>query len=202
VLEAAVEDIREGLKKRDNGHVFPIYWASASRRSTEAGARLADGVILSGWIVADMLTESMGQMHRGASERPQGPPIPIFNTALSVDADSASALNQAKPYVARALARPSSAKVPGWSAQHVDRFRAAYDFSHHFKAEQALQDLVPDAMVTKKAVAGTPSECTRLLQTIIDSGFKKVAIIPVGDIDAALEALAREIAPAVTGRSM
>ena len=199
-LEKAVDEIRTLFAKRSGCGKIPIYWASASRRSTELGAQLADGVIVSGWIVPEMLRDSIDQIRHTSLGRSGPAPTRIFNTALSIDDDSACALNLAKPYVARALARPSSAKVPGWSLEDVERFRGAYNFAHHFKSEQELRELVPDAMVRKKAIAGCREECLKSLQEIVDAAFQKIAVIPLGNIDETLETLAHDLVPKIEER--
>src|SRR5262249_13882497 len=100
---------------------------------------------------------------------------------------------------ARALARPSSAKVEGWSEQDVERFRKAYDFQRHFRSDHELGKLVPDELVAKKAIAGTPRECAAMIRQIFDAGFERLALIPIGDVRIELRRLARDVLPLIAG---
>jgi 5,10-methylenetetrahydromethanopterin reductase len=187
---------REGMRREP----VPIYWAAAGERSTRAGSRCADGVIVSGWNTPELLRESMEVITAGAAER--GMQVAsIFNTGLAIEDDPARALAIAKPYVARALARSSSAKVPGWSAKDVERFHTAYDFQRHFRSDHALGELVPDELVAKKAIAGTPRQCAGLIRQIFEAGFERLAVIPMGDVSTTLRRLAREVLPLLSGES-
>ena len=198
-LASAIAGIRTSMEnacERLPGPPIPIYWAAAGERSTRAGARVADGVIVSGWIAGEMLQDAVRVMAEGAGGRTVRP-LQVFNTALAIDDDPEVAIRRARPYVARALARPSSAKVPGWSDAEVERFRRAYDFRRHFRADQELAGLVPNELVQKKAVAGTPLDCARLLHAVIASGFDRVTLIPVGEPKVLLERLVREVIPLI-----
>ena len=55
--------------------------------------------------------------------------------------------------------------------------------------------LVPEHMITRKAVAGTPDECVELLRIVAQSGFTKVALMPMGDVESVLRLLATQVLP-------
>lgn len=197
-LSAAIANIRQQLTASGiRPASLPVYWAAAGDRSTLAGARQADGVVVSGWITPELLADSRALVAEGASGRPDV--LPIFNTAIVIDDDRDRALAMAKPYVARALARPSAAKVSGWTADDVERFRRAYDFKHHFRSDHELGALVPAEMVQKKAIAGTPADCAMLLRRIFDAGFQQIAVIPMGEPERTLRRLAEEVLPMTAG---
>jgi 5,10-methylenetetrahydromethanopterin reductase len=195
LIRVSMETPREGVRRK----AVPIYWAAAGERSTREGGRCADGVIVSGWNTPELLQESIRLIAEGAAGRDHV--IRIFNTALVIDDNSSRALAVAKPYVARALARPSSAKVTGWSAADVDRFSDAYDFRRHFHSDHELGKLVPDHLVGKKAIAGTPYECAALIRQIFDGGFERLAVIPMGEINMTLRRLVRDVLPLLGGVS-
>ena len=180
----------------------PIYWACANPRSLEYAGRYADGAIVSGWLVDELLAESAARVAHGArveGRPPQQVPL-IFNTGFAVSDDGAQARAAARPYVARALCYASSARVPGWSAEARDRFLARYHYDQHFASGHDLAELVPDAMVTRKAVAGTPEQCAELLQRVIDAGFTKLALTPMGDVEGNIARLARQVIPRLEAR--
>lgn len=201
-LGEAVEALRGGIAARAAAHGGrrpPIFWAAASDRSTRAGARCADGVIVSGWITPEMLGGAVTALREGAAEagRPADAVTPIFNTAVAIDDDGAAAVAAARPYVARALARASSARVAGWSEADVERFRHAYDYQRHFRDDHALRELVPAELVPRKAIAGTPPACAALLRQVLAAGFERVALIPMGGTETVLRRLVRDVLPLV-----
>lgn len=199
-LADAVSVIRSRMRTQRDGvrrEMVPIYWAAAGERSMRAGARHADGVIVSGWHTPELLQESLQTIDQAAGSGDHV--IPIFNTALAIDDDSRCALEAAKPYVARALARPSSAKVGGWTVADVERFRKAYNFQRHFHRDHEIGQLVPDELVAKKAIAGTPQECAAQIRQIFDAGFERLAVIPIGSAGITLRRLANDVLPRVPG---
>lgn len=194
-LAAAVAEIA-ALARRDRAAPpFPIYWAAAGERSLEYGGRHGDGVIVSGWAVPDLLERARRHVEDGASAagRVPGSVALIFNAAVAIGRERAAALAQAKPYVARALARASSQWLPDWTDEDQRRFRDRYDFGRHFRADHDLAALVPDHMVSKKAIAGTPEDCRRIVETVVAAGYGKIAIIPTGDIEESLRLFAGEV---------
>jgi 5,10-methylenetetrahydromethanopterin reductase len=202
-LTEAIGVIRRKLQNgRDTSKatIPPIYWAAAGDRSTHEGARVADGVIVSGWITDELLRHSIHTIHQGASGRSLQP-VRIFNTALAIDDDGAAAVAAARAYVARSLARPSSVRVPGWSEADFDRFRRGYDFRRHFRADQELAELVPNELVRKKAIVGTPSDCAALLQQVFAAGFERVALVPLGEPKRVLTRLVDDVIPLMRGTS-
>lgn len=193
LIRARMETPREGVRRE----AVPVYWAAAGERSTREGGRHGDGVIVSGWNTPELLQESIKVIAEGAADREHV--VPIFNTGLVIDDDSSRALAIAKPYVARALARPSSAKVAGWSTEDVERFRNAYSFQRHFRSDHELEQLVPDELVAKKAIAGTLHECAVQIRQIFDAGFERIAVIPMGDTGIAMRRLTSDVLPLLAG---
>jgi 5,10-methylenetetrahydromethanopterin reductase len=196
VIRKHMQAPRAGLRRDP----VPIYWAAAGQRSTREGARHADGVIVSGWNTPELLRDSLEAIAESAAARGSAV-VPIFNTGLAIDDDRARASALAKPYVARALARPSSARVAGWSKVDVERFRKAYDYQRHFRSDQELGALVPDELVSKKAIAGTPRDCAAQIVQVMDAGFERIAVIPMGDTETALRRLADEVLPIACGEA-
>lgn len=174
-----------------------IYWAAANRLSLEYAGRHADGAIVSGWLVPDLLAGSLEAIRAGvrAAGRAPGSVATIFNSCFSVSEDGARARAASRSYVARALCYASSAQMPDWSKEDMERFRARYDYYDHFAPGQGLASLVPEHLITRKAVAGTPEECAGLLQLVVDSGFDRVALIPMGEVEPDIRLLANRVLP-------
>jgi 5,10-methylenetetrahydromethanopterin reductase len=174
-----------------------IYWAAANPRSLQYGGRYTDGVIASGWLVPDLLERIRNYILEGAKQggKDETRTATVFNTAVSISENRDEALHAAKSYVARALCYSSSTWLPNWSEAHMQRFRAKYDYYHHFRPDNELAALVPDSMVPLKAVAGTPSECVELLRMVIKAGFTKMSLIPMGDVQSVIRLLATRVLP-------
>ena len=194
-LAHAVGEIRRHVHAA--GEPIKIYWAAAGPRSLAYAAEKSDGIIVSGWIAPEVMARTHAAIAAGLARggrRPDDIEL-IFNTAVCVGRSRAAAIEAAKPYVARALARSSSAWLPDWSEHDVETFKARYDYARHFQDDHELKKLVPDHMVPRKAVAGSPDECLELLSRIRESGFRKIALIPVGHAREVLQLLATDILP-------
>jgi 5,10-methylenetetrahydromethanopterin reductase len=174
----------------------PVYWAGDGPRQLRDAGRYADGVIANGWLVPEALEWWKGHALAGAAESGRKVEL-IFNTGISVDEDGDRARDAAKPYLARALCHDVSAFVPEWTRTKVDEFRRQYDYYHHIHAEHRLAELVPDGLVTRKAVAGTPEECAELLSGVIAAGYDKIALLALGDVPQTLRLLGERVLPAV-----
>lgn len=173
-----------------------IYWAAANPRSLQHGGQYGDGVIVSAWLVPQLLAANLQNIKLGASRPGARPRVAsIFNSCLSISTDGAVARAAAKPYVARALCYAASAEVPGWSKEDMERFREKYNYYDHFAPSQGIATLVPERMVTTKAVAGTPAECLDLMQMVIHSGFDRAALIPMGDVESNIRLFGEKVLP-------
>ena len=75
---------------------------------------------------------------------------------MAVDEDRERARAAARSYVARALCYGSSTWMSDWSEEDSQRFREQYDYYHHFRPDHDAAQLVPEWMITRKAVAGSP----------------------------------------------
>jgi 5,10-methylenetetrahydromethanopterin reductase len=174
-----------------------IYWAAANPRSLQYGGRYTDGVIASGWLVPDLLARVRNYIIEGAKlgGKDTAKTASVFNTAVSISENRDEALHAAKSYVARALCYASSTWLPNWSEADMQRFRAKYDYYHHFRPDNELAALVPDSMVPLKAVAGTPEDCVELLRMVVKAGFTNVSLIPMGDVQSVIRLLATKVLP-------
>jgi 5,10-methylenetetrahydromethanopterin reductase len=173
-----------------------IYWAAANPRSLQYGGQHSDGVIASAWLVPELMASMLENIRIGQAKPDARPRVKrIFNTGLSIAQDRNAALSAAKPYVARALCYSASVNVPGWSKEDLENFKSKYNYYDHFSTTQSVATLVPEHMITKKAVAGTPNECAELTQMIIDGGFDEVCFIPMGDVENTIRLFGERVFP-------
>jgi alkanesulfonate monooxygenase SsuD/methylene tetrahydromethanopterin reductase-like flavin-dependent oxidoreductase (luciferase family) len=129
-----------------------------------------------------------------AGKQPQDVAL-IFNSCVAVDEDRERARVAAKPYVALGLSYRHSTWLPEWSEQDRERFREQYDYYHHLRSDHEIAELVPDHLVTRKSVSGTPDDCLELLRMVVKSGFTKVALLPMGNVEQTLRLLATKVLP-------
>ncbi len=178
-----------------------IYWAADGPKSLADAGRYADGVVANGLLVPEHMEFMRSHIRAGADAagRPRGEPEVVFNTGISIDDDSERAREVAKPYLARTLCHDVSTWMPGWDADAVSEFRARYDYYHHIKADHEIAALVPERLVTRKAIAGTPEECVELIRLVTDHGIDKLMLLVLGDAHSTITRLAREVLPGVAG---
>jgi 5,10-methylenetetrahydromethanopterin reductase len=184
--------IRTGGPDRER---IPIYWAGANPKSFEYGIKHSDGLVISGFVDDGWLNWMLD--FTGAIARDTGrTPKLIFNSSTSVDPDGDAAREAVRPYVASGLRYGSAARVSAWGDEGVERMRAAYDSYHHFRASNAAAvALVPDEMIPKKSISGTPDEAAASMQAVIDKGITSFSIMPMGDVERTIELLATEVRP-------
>ena len=82
----------------------------------------------------------------------------------------------------------------------MERFRGQYNYYDHFAPSQGIATAVPEHMVTKKAVAGTPEECLELMQVVVNSGFDRAALIPMGDPEKNIRLFGEKVLPKLRAR--
>ena len=178
-----------------------IYWAADGPRSLQDAGRFADGVVANGLLVPEHMEFMRTHIRAGATDagRPPREPEVVFNTGISIHDDPERARQVAKPYLARTLCHNVSTWMPGWDADAVRDFRARYDYYRHIKADHEIAAMVPESLVTRKAIAGTPEECVELIRLVADRGFGKLMLLVLGDAESTIRRLAREVLPGVAG---
>lgn len=163
-----------------SGREIPIYLAAGSPKMQQLAGRVADGVILGYW--PDM-PKGLARVREGEAkaQRPRGRVETVLWTPCSVSWDSRRAFEAVKPQVARRLL--SAASRGALSEEEMamtEPLRRTYDFRHHMGAEHSA--LVPDALVDRYAIAGTPEQVRAKVQTVCSvDGIDEIAIIPWGD---------------------
>ena len=158
----------------------PIYLAAGSPKMQDLAGRAADGVVLGYW--PDM-PKGLARVREGevkAKRRP-GEVETVLWTPCSVSKDSRRAFEAVKPQVARRLL--SAAARGALSEEEMamtEPLRKAYDFRHHMGAEHST--LVPDALVDRYAIAGTPEQVRARVQAVFSvDRIDEIAIIPWGE---------------------
>jgi 5,10-methylenetetrahydromethanopterin reductase len=163
-----------------SGREIPIYLAAGSPKMQELAGRVADGVVLGYW--PDM-PKGLARVREGEAKvhRPAGQVETVLWTPCCVSWDSRRAFEAVKPQVARRLL--SAATRGALSEEEMaltEPLRRTYDFRHHMGPEHSA--LVPDALVDRYAIAGTPEQVRAKVQAVCSmNGVDEIAIIPWGE---------------------
>jgi 5,10-methylenetetrahydromethanopterin reductase len=158
---------------------IPIYLAAGSPKMQELAGRVAEGVVLGYW--PDM-AKGLARVREGEARgmRDRGQVETVLWTPCSVSNDSHEAFEAVKPQVARRLL--SAASRGALSQEELaltEPLRRAYDFRHHMGEEHS--SLVPDQLVDRYAIAGTPKQARAKVEAIFAvEGIHEIAIIPWG----------------------
>jgi 5,10-methylenetetrahydromethanopterin reductase len=175
------------------GQSLKIYWAGANPRSLTYGARHTDGLVVSGFVDDEWLEEALGFIARGAEGAQREV---FFNSAVCVAENSAEARDAVRPYVASGLRYASAARLSGWSKEDVNRMQQAYDSYHHFRDTNfGALALLPDHMIPRKSISGTPEECADLMRTVTSHSIHQFALMPMGDVESVMRLLAQRVRP-------
>jgi 5,10-methylenetetrahydromethanopterin reductase len=183
-----------------SGEEIPIYLAAGSPKMQELAGRVADGVVLGYW--PDM-PKGLARVREGEAKamRPGGRVETVLWTPCSVCEDSREAFEAVKPQVARRLL--SAATRGALSEEELELtapLRKAYDFRHHMGVEHS--SLVPDELVDRYAIAGTPEQARGKIETIFSiPGINEIAIIPWGqDPEAVIQTFAEDVIKPLRGQ--
>lgn len=162
----------------------PVLAGVRGPRSLALAGQVADGIVLAEPSTPEYVREAIGRL--GAS----GGRVVVYDV-VSVDADRERAL---------AVARPALQWMgePDWAPHLVSLPFAGElaDLRAASSSREAFADALPDAWVTRLALAGTPQDVRERTAQVHDAGAHVVVYILAGpDPRAALESLSGLVAP-------
>jgi len=199
------ESWKAKLKFKSSGRVS--IWGSVHQgRETlmrEQVSKLCDGAILGR--VRSTLTyeelkadaDAMDRIRKGAGVT--APLRKAIQMTTSIGDDGAASRKLLKGYISHFLDRDDAPAKFGFTKEQMERIREQVE-AH---GEDSLSDLIPDQMVDKFYIAGTPGECVDKVATFLDkvgrAGFGHVIISgPLGpDVRRAIDIWAKDILPSV-----
>jgi len=184
-----------------------LYGAVHQGRETlvrERVSSLCDGAILGR--VRSTLTyeelkadaEAMDSIRRRAGV--SAPLKKAIQMTTSIGDDGSAARKLLKGYISHFLDRPDAPVKFGFTAEQMSMIRTHIE--EH--GEEGLGDLIPDSMVDRFYIAGTPGECVEKVANFLDlasrAGFEHVIISgPLGpDVGRSIDIWAKDILPSVT----
>jgi 5,10-methylenetetrahydromethanopterin reductase len=188
------------------GRCPPVVIAGSGPKVLALAGEIGDGVVIAGrGRVGPPLDAMLRRVHEGqaANGRVDRPFTTYLGVAVAVHADRATAIAAVRPHVvASALRRPLWELSPAAQAAS-ERVRAVYTPYEHMSPTDKYAGLVPDAVVTEFAIAGTPEECRAQVRALFAAGIDEITIRPYA-VDGAprgatTETFAREVMAPVLG---
>ncbi len=152
----------------------------------ELAGRLGDGVIILVGTDPTYLRNAIEKIEIGA--KASGRSLKDVDLVLWVPcavSEKLPAKEVVKAHVARVVAHPLPFVLDKREQEILAEIRKAYNYYQHLDPKARQSKVIPDWLVDKFAIAGTPEECHARVQEIKGSGIDQIAIIPyaVGDGD-------------------
>lgn len=159
----------------------PIFIAASAPKILGLTGRIADGCIMLVGTDPNFVRAGLERIAAGAEEagRSLGDVKIVLWTPTAIDEnDGTRARDLVRAHVSRVVIRPLPAEIPAADMAAVEKIRETYDYYHHMDTEASHADLVPDSLVDRFALAGTPDECRDRLRELRGLGVDQVSIIP------------------------
>ena len=158
----------------------PIFIAASAPKILGLTGRIADGCIMLVGTDPVFVRGGLERIANGAKEAGRDPAEVkvVLWTPTAIDEDGTKARDLVRAHVSRVVIRPLPAEIPEDDMAAVARIRENYDYYHHMNTEASHADLVPDSLVDRFALAGTPDECRERIAELEDLGIDQMSIIP------------------------
>lgn len=160
---------------------LPVYIAASGPRMLELAGRIADGVIILVGVAPDYIRRARARIEAGA--RAAGRSLEDLHLVLWVPCAvgaAGPAKEAVKAHVARVVAHPLPFALEEREARVLDEIRKAYNYYQHMDARASQARVIPDWLVDRFAIAGSPEECRARVEALEGSGIHQIAIIPYG----------------------
>jgi 5,10-methylenetetrahydromethanopterin reductase len=198
-LKRAVQDIRglvageeihrEGssipwhLTYATPGMRVPTYLAVSGPRIHRLAGRIGDGAIVLVGVDQLFLQAARQELEAGAAEGGRDLEAEGFRlvcwTPCSIGDDGHAARSAVKAHVARVLKRDLPFPLSAEDMAVVTEIREKYEYYEHMVAGTPHGEIVPDSLVEKFAIAGTPAEAREQLKRLAATGLvDEIALIP------------------------
>lgn len=165
------------------GTRVPVHIAVSGPRIHRLAGRIADGAIVLVGTDPNLLGASRRELEAGAAEAGRDLAAERFRvvcwTPCSIQEDGRAAREAVKAHVARVLKRELPFPLDPEAMEAVRRIREEYEYYQHMVVGTEHGSPVPDELVERFAVAGTPTEARQQLERLAASGLvDEIAIIP------------------------
>jgi 5,10-methylenetetrahydromethanopterin reductase len=181
------------------GTRVPVYIAVSGPRIHRLAGRIADGAIVLVGTDPGLLAASRRELEAGAAEtgrdlRAEGFTVVCW-TPCSIQDDGRAAREAVKAHVARVLKRDLPFALDEDTMEAVRQIRHDYEYYRHMVVGTEHGGPVPDSLVEKFSIAGTPAEARAQLERLAASGLvDEIALIPHTPNPAGRERIIRLVA--------
>ena len=159
----------------------PLHVAATGPRLTRAAAGMADGVILLRGSALDLIEKGMDLVEQGLEDAGRAPGS-VQTTAwiyVGLDHDMQRAQDQVRARVAAVLRMTDPSQFEGQDREAVERLHHDYDMFAHAQSMPPHATLVPERLISRYAVAGTPDEVhRRIAELSVDPRIDRVVVSP------------------------
>ncbi len=142
---------------------------------------MADGIILLQGAAPDLIEKAMGLVDQGLREAGRAPGS-VQTTAwiyVGLDRDGQRAQDQVRARVAAVLRMMDSSQFEDQDREAVERLHHGYDMFAHAQTMPPHATLVPERLIRRYAVAGTPDEVRiRIAELLADPRIHRVVVSP------------------------
>jgi probable F420-dependent oxidoreductase len=185
------------------GARVPVYVAAYGPKMMQLAGRVADGVIIE---CADphYITWAVERVHRGAEEAGRDPSELhiIASTATFISDDIELAREQVRPlgaivgnHVAEVLRNNGRDSLPPALEAFIAE-RPDYDYLHHVRRDVDQSSYVPDEIIDRLCLIGTPAECAERVRELAGLGVTHINFYAqTDDYDRQMEIWAESIIP-------
>jgi 5,10-methylenetetrahydromethanopterin reductase len=160
----------------------PMFIAGSGPRILGLAGEIADGAIILVGTAPDQVRAAIACISDAAANVGRDLDADGFRFVLwapcSIGEDGAAARDFVKSHVARVLKRPLPFGLSAEDQRVVEEVYKEYEYYQHMVVGAKHSDPVPDAMVTRFAIAGTPDQCREQVRALADTGLHQIAIIP------------------------
>jgi 5,10-methylenetetrahydromethanopterin reductase len=165
------------------GAPIPVYPAVSSPKIHRLAGTIGDGAIVLVGVDPIFLQASRRELEAGAGEAGTTLKDKKFRvvcwTPCSILDDGVAARRAVKAHVSRILKRKLPFELDAAAMDVVTKIRQQYEYYEHMVVGTSHGDVVPDEMVERFAIAGTPKEAREQLERLAASGLvDEIAIIP------------------------
>ena len=171
------------LTYAQEGTYIPVYPAVSSPKIHRLAGKVGDGAIVLVGVDPNFLKASREALEAGAGEAGTTLKAKKFRvvcwTPISILDDGKAARGAVKAHVSRILKRKLPFELDAPTMEVVEKIRKQYEYYEHMVVGTAHGDAVPDELVERFAIAGTPAEAREQLQRLVASGLvDEIALIP------------------------
>jgi 5,10-methylenetetrahydromethanopterin reductase len=159
---------------------LPIYVSASGPKTLELAGRVADGVIVLAGLFDAGVDFALAHIRRGAQIA--GRPMPQVAAFLygSIRDDRQVAIDEARSIAAWfPQTAPIYCELAGMPRGMIQAVRKAYGGGEFQEAARAAR-LIPDDMVARLALAGTPEDAAQKVSMLRERGIDSINIFPLG----------------------